>query len=269
MPTHFLLECLELVLHGNIFEFNNELFIQKIGTAMGTKLAPTYACLFMGFLEEEFLEVKYKGLQPRLWKRYIDDIVFLWDGSEQELEFFMTEINKYHSHIKFTANYDFEKKSVPFLDIQISIDEYGYIQTNLYKKKTAKVQYLLPSSSHPGHIHKNIPYSLAYRLLRICSDPHDFSKQLENLKIDLISRNYKPKIIDDAFIKIKKMSRKEVLKKVESKNDKKIPLVTKFHPNLPSLTKIITKHHGVMTNEDPRMKRIFSSKSVVAYKRGN
>ena len=50
------LKCLDLVLNGNIFTFNEELFIKKIGTAMGTKVAPTYACLFMGWLEEEFLQ---------------------------------------------------------------------------------------------------------------------------------------------------------------------------------------------------------------------
>ena len=80
MPTEFLIECLKLVLSGNIFMFNDDLYIQKIGTAMGTKLAPTYACLFMGSLEEDFLQTKWKGTQPKLYKRYIDDLFFLWDG---------------------------------------------------------------------------------------------------------------------------------------------------------------------------------------------
>ena len=50
------MDLLDLVLNGNIFEFNNKLYIQKIGTAMGTRVAPTYACLFMGWLEEKFLK---------------------------------------------------------------------------------------------------------------------------------------------------------------------------------------------------------------------
>ena len=61
MPTEFLIECLKLVLSGNIFIFNDELYTQTIGTAMGAKLAPTYACLFMGSLEE-FLNEKWKGI---------------------------------------------------------------------------------------------------------------------------------------------------------------------------------------------------------------
>jgi hypothetical protein len=51
---------LSLVLEGNIFEFNGDLWQQKIGTAMGTKVAPTYACLFMGNLENKILQA-WKG----------------------------------------------------------------------------------------------------------------------------------------------------------------------------------------------------------------
>ena len=268
MPTKFLMECLELVLNGNIFTFNEELFIQKIGTAMGTKLAPTYACLFMGWLEEEFLQRKWSGVQPKMWKRYIDDIFFLWTGSVQDLESFITELNDHHSHIKFTANYDIETKEVPFLDMKVSIDEDGFIQTDLYTKETAKVSYLLPNSSHPGHITKNIPYSLGYRLLRICSVPIQFLKRLEELKQDLISRNYHPKIINEAFEKIKKIDRKKALEKVEKVKDQKTPFVTKFHPSLPSISKIVRKHWQVMVDDDPRLERIFPTPSVVAYKRG-
>ena len=56
IPTWYLMELLDLVLNGNIFEFNNKLYIQKIGTEMGTRVAPTYACLFMGWLEEKLLK---------------------------------------------------------------------------------------------------------------------------------------------------------------------------------------------------------------------
>ena len=39
IPTWYLMDLLDLVLNGNIFEFNNKLYIQKIGTAMGTRVA--------------------------------------------------------------------------------------------------------------------------------------------------------------------------------------------------------------------------------------
>ena len=156
MPTNFLIECLDAVLSGNMFFFNDDLFIQKIGTAMGTRVAPTYACLFMGEFETVFLQAKWNGVQPNLWKRYIDNIWFLWNDTIENLELFMKEINSHHDYIKFTANYDTASKLVPFLVMQVSIDKNCYSKTDLYEKETAKVTYLLPSSCHPSHVTCNI-----------------------------------------------------------------------------------------------------------------
>ena len=267
VPTSYLLELLDLVLNGNIFEFNGKHYIQKIGTAMGTKVAPTYACLFMGWLEETFLEEIWKGQMPHLWRRFIDDIFFLWHGSVKELEEFISALNQQHPHIKYTANYNPETKSVPFLDMEISIDKNGYIKTDLYKKDTAKCQYLLPSSCHPHHIPNNIPFSLSYRLLRICSDPLDFEKRLEELRQDLLKRNYHPKIIQNSFQKIKKIKRTDALKKVFKTKTIQTPLITTYHPALPTISTIVKKHHKVMIDEDPRLKRCFPIPSVIAYKR--
>ena len=58
-----------MVLKNNAFEFNEEFYIQKQGTAMGTKMEPAYANLFMGTLETKLTNEKME------WKRYIDDIM--------------------------------------------------------------------------------------------------------------------------------------------------------------------------------------------------
>lgn len=69
------------MLKNNIFEHNGRTFMQKRGTAIGTKLAPPYAILFMDALEEDFL--RNSQLKPFVWWRYIDDIFFdlaTWGG---------------------------------------------------------------------------------------------------------------------------------------------------------------------------------------------
>ena len=55
---------------------------------------------------------------------------------------------------------------------------------------------------------------------------------------------------------------------MEKVKDQKTPFVTKFHPSLPSISKIVRKHWQVMADDDPRLERIFPTPSVVAYKRG-
>ena len=185
---------------------------------MGTMVAPTYACLFMSELEQKIL-TSWNGTKPLLFKRFIDDIFFIWPGTEEELKQFLTHMNSAHNHIKFTSTYDVQTKSIPFLDMWVTLKN-GKFVTDLFKKPTARCQYLLPSSCHPLHQTTSIIYSLAYRLRRICSDNETFELRLSELKADLLSRNYSGKIIDSEIKKARKITREEALKKVPKK---KIP----------------------------------------------
>jgi hypothetical protein len=48
---------LTLVLKNNNFTFDGNHYLQINGTAMGTKMAPSYANIFMGDLEERLLSL--------------------------------------------------------------------------------------------------------------------------------------------------------------------------------------------------------------------
>jgi hypothetical protein len=62
--TEFLIRLLEIVLKSNIFEFNSELFLQLIGTAMGTKCAPNYSNIFMARkIDPEIIKKAIKHLK--------------------------------------------------------------------------------------------------------------------------------------------------------------------------------------------------------------
>ena len=55
VSTESLIELVELVLTNNYFEFNDKFRKQKEDTTIGTKLAPSYAIIFMAALEKEIL----------------------------------------------------------------------------------------------------------------------------------------------------------------------------------------------------------------------
>ena len=75
-PTNAsLIGLLEIVLTKNIFQFNGVNFLQVGGTAMGTKVAPSFAVTYMGFFEKE--HVYTYRLQPAIYLRYIDDIFII------------------------------------------------------------------------------------------------------------------------------------------------------------------------------------------------
>ena len=69
--TPTLLKLTELVLNLSSFEFDGKYYIQKKGVAMGTKMGPSYACLFVGYVEEKML-LTYTGTKPIMLRRYID-----------------------------------------------------------------------------------------------------------------------------------------------------------------------------------------------------
>ena len=54
-PTETLCDLMPMILTMNNFVFNDEHFIQQHGTAMGTRMAPAFANLFMGELERKAL----------------------------------------------------------------------------------------------------------------------------------------------------------------------------------------------------------------------
>ena len=80
----------DFVLKNNFFKFNVEVKRQKYGTSIGTKFAPTYACIFMEEVETEVL--KSQELQPFLWLHYIDDIFLIWTHGEEKLTQFLNEL---------------------------------------------------------------------------------------------------------------------------------------------------------------------------------
>ena len=73
-PTVTLIRLAELVLILNAFSFYNEFYHQVGGVTMGSKMGPNYACLFVGFIEEQIGQ-QYTVTVPQLHKRYIDDVV--------------------------------------------------------------------------------------------------------------------------------------------------------------------------------------------------
>ena len=142
----------------------------------------------------------------------------------------------------------------------------GKLITDLYKKPSDRCQYLLPSSCHPSHITKNIPYNLCYRLLRICSNKETLKFRLEELKDLLVQRGYRLKSIEDAMKKVLETPREEALKIVKKKKNERTIFVITYNPALPSVSAILQKHWRVMTH-DPYLKKVFPEPPMVAFRR--
>ena len=68
VATDTLLGLASLVLDNNYFEFNDKIYRQKLGTAIGTRFAPAYAYIFMSGLEERLFDASVD--KPLVWMAY-------------------------------------------------------------------------------------------------------------------------------------------------------------------------------------------------------
>ena len=82
---------------------------------MGTKCAPSYANIFMGWFEEKFIF--------RLLTNFINDIFLIWNGTKIEFDNFLKKINECYPIIK--------------------------LRTNVYVKPTYRQSHLHSKSVHP------------------------------------------------------------------------------------------------------------------------
>ena len=97
-----LTNLLEKVLKLNNFTFNNEHFLQLKGTAMGTRAAPNFANVFMGFFENKYVYETEWAKYVIDWLRFIDDIFLVWIGDMETLLAFLEQLNNANLLIKFT-----------------------------------------------------------------------------------------------------------------------------------------------------------------------
>ena len=185
----FILESIKIILENNNFYFNDKMYTQVRGTAMGTKFAPTYATLVLAYLEEKLYvqtEIKYGKEFARYikdnWKRFLDDCFILWTKGEENLKTFHSVLNELHSDLKFTMEYSNER--LPFSDILL-IKSNNRISTDIFFKETDSKQYLNFYSCHPKHTKTSIPYNLARRICTIVSDQCQREKRLSELRISL------------------------------------------------------------------------------------
>ena len=73
------------------------MYSQLIGTAIGTKNG-AFLCQHLHTQTRRILVIEINNI----WLRYTDDILCLWEGSKEELETVLEELNTFHQKIKFT-----------------------------------------------------------------------------------------------------------------------------------------------------------------------
>nr|XP_054772091.1 uncharacterized protein LOC129280060 [Lytechinus pictus] len=161
---------------------------------MGTKMGPSYACLFMGYIESRFLS-DYEGPKPLLLRRYIDDYLGIAVSSKDEVMEFIDRLGNMHPSVQLTN--EVSDASVAFLDLKVTIEGSG-ITTSVHYKPTDSHAYLNYASSHPPACKNSIPFSQLSRIRRICSEEDDYNQRADEMQHFFKQRGYPDEILAKA-----------------------------------------------------------------------
>ena len=212
-----IIELLRFVLTTTYFLFRGNIYKQRFGAAMGSPVSPVVANLYMEFLEQQAIATAPILCKPRLWKRYVDDILEI--VNEDQVDNLTAHLNQTDptDSIKFTYEKE-SNNSIPFLDTLIVRKPDGSVKLLVYRKATHTDQYLNFGSHHPIHHKLGVVRTLLDRMNNVVTEESD--KQLEEEKIkSALSRCGYP---NWAFKQVKdKMDNKQVKITTKKKDNAK------------------------------------------------
>ena len=70
--------CVRARVNNNYVRFGQKYFKQTVDVAMGSRIAPPLAIVFMDAVESLLLTSKDSQYQPVTYMRYIDDVLGIW-----------------------------------------------------------------------------------------------------------------------------------------------------------------------------------------------
>ena len=194
-----ILTFLKLILTLNNFVFNGINYLQKRGCAMGTKCAPSYANIFMGWFEEKFIFPLLTNLSD-FYLRFID--------------------GTFECHPSMKFEYEMSKTEINFLETTVfKVD--NKLRTRVYVKPADRQSYLHSKSEHPK---KSIAYSQALRLNKICYNRSDLHNNCKRLLNTLTKRGYNKKDTTTQINRAISIPRNELLNKSKTSNTERLPL---------------------------------------------
>ena len=194
-------DLLKVVLTNNYFIFNNVIFQQTHGLAMGNSVSAILAILYMGHVEKNALNVidNHVGL----YVRYVDDVFCLTESA--------TEANKIHStfnnidpHVKFEIEHADDTNTLKLLDVALNIKSEGEVHFDFYTKAAKKPLFVNFKSALPTHSKMSYINNERHRIVNRCSDADRAKKHLASFDDVLRLNDYPPHLIKKSTLNKRK-----------------------------------------------------------------
>jgi hypothetical protein len=192
IPQDEFLKAIEITLKSTYFLYQNDIYKQIEGCAMGASISSIIAQLVMENLEETVLS-KINFHVPFFF-RYVDDCITAIpkDKTDDILKHF----NNFHKNLQFTMEIE-KNNTINFLDVTLHHQNQN-IKTEWYTKTTWSARYLHFKSSHPISQKKSVVIGLADRAIGL-SDPEYRERAIKKAKNALKLNSYPETLINKIF----------------------------------------------------------------------
>ena len=170
------------------FNFNDTMYKQTNGVAMGSPLGPALANIFVRYYESKLFSCVQK---PTVYFRYVDG-TFAILKQEGDVDDFLVMLNRPHPALKFTFEKEHDGK-LPFLDILVERSELGF-ETSVYRKPSFSGQYICWESFSPRKRKTNLIATLVHRARMICRK-NKLKQEIDIIKKILLDNQYPEDIV--------------------------------------------------------------------------
>ena len=194
-----LYDLLSAAAKESFFIFDNSLYGQIDGVAMGSPLGPTLgptlANAFLCHYEKEWLDSCPVEFKPKLYKRYVYNISVMFQ-SRDYVKKFVDYMNTKHPNISFTFEVE-DQNNFSFLDIKIIRNiEKKASDTLVYRKSTFSGVYTNFKSFIPMAYKIGLLETMLFGCFSICSSYETFHEKIVKLK-EIFKRNSYPEKFTD------------------------------------------------------------------------
>jgi hypothetical protein len=140
---------------------------------MGTIMAPTYANIYLKQKEENNLSdwLKPKTSRPNvlLFKRYIDDIIIIYNNHNNTLPAFLNDLRNAYNPLELSITV--KRHNATYLDLTLNInDTTNRVDHEMYVKPTNSKTYIPSHSLHNTKTLHNTIYNDILRSDRLCNN---------------------------------------------------------------------------------------------------
>ena len=213
---------LSLATKSSTFLFDDKLYRQIDGVAMGTPCGPTLANIFLSFHEQNWLNNCPPEFKPKVYKRYVDDTFLLFENPDQ-IENFLQYLNEQHPNIRFTREIE-SGDSLSFLDILITKVDNKF-ETSIFRKETFTGLGTHFLSFEPLIYKINAMKTLIYRAYHLSSDYFKFNNEIHFLKTFFHNNGFP----DNMFFRcVKQFLNKQIENKPKEITVPKLPVYVSF-----------------------------------------